>query len=84
MSLTPAGATTERQNTGTKYLPAVVKNHAAKGSLPQITRINRDKSRLGMMRQPFLRPQGVILNYILSLEYSDSRHENDNLVMDGR
>ena len=32
----------------------------------------------------FLRPQGAILNYILSLAYSDSRYENDNLVMDGR
>ena len=40
--------------------------------------------RKGVMRQPFLRPQEAILNNILSLAYSDSQYENDNLVMDGR
>ena len=54
---------------GDKKLPAVVK----KGwRITPFRRMN------------FLRPQGAILNYILSLAYSDSRYENDNLLMDGR
>ena len=87
MSLTQQEPLRKDKIRGQKSSLSVVKNQAAKGK--QINPYDEGENdlsmrRKGVMRQPFLRPQGAILNNILSLAYSDSQYENDNLVMDGR